>query len=131
MKTITILKLLMDVLTKTVDAWYRFNTQDGDIDYFTDSEGSASEQFAGMLRTVKGDFEKLQEQLQTLHTAKQHCEDFSRDVSHYPVPNLMQHPILKAKVLTKLARTATGSVATKFLAELFAILEKWQNGKHF
>jgi hypothetical protein len=85
LQTIDLLRRLDGVLSNTVEAWKLFNSPDGDISYFRDTDAAAiSPNAHRSLHAIKAIFRQLQENQKTMVLLNKCCSDFSKAVSQDP-----------------------------------------------
>jgi hypothetical protein len=83
-KTRELLNQLLNVLSGIIKAWETFNSSDGDIVYFSESDYSkaASQRHAHRsLRAIKETFEELEGLQQKLVLLRDSSQDLAKDVS--------------------------------------------------
>jgi len=85
---VELLNQLQDVLSETVKAWERFNSENGDIDYFSDIDFSEN-RCRGSLSKIKETFEVLESHQRTLQKLSKSCHDSAQNVS--PSSTFLSH----------------------------------------
>jgi hypothetical protein len=80
LQTMALLRQLDGVLLSTVKAWESFNSLDGDIGYFHDTDTRA----LLSLHAITATFRQLQEYQEKIVLLNKRCFDFSMAVSQNP-----------------------------------------------
>lgn len=86
-QTIQLLNKLLSALSKTNEAWKRFDSRNGDISYFEDID--SSKDFANsrawlLLRAIKETFGNLEDLEQKLRLSKGSCNNLAQAVRFEP-----------------------------------------------
>jgi len=85
LQTMGLLRWLGGVLSDTVEACKSFNSSDGDVGYFRDTDAAAiSPNARRSLHAIKAIFRQLQGNQKKMVLLNKCCSDFSRAVSRSP-----------------------------------------------
>jgi hypothetical protein len=79
-QTKELLSRLQHILSETLKFWERFNSQNGDIDFFSDMD-SSQDRCNLSLGTINETFETLESLQRTLDCLIRSCEDYAIAVS--------------------------------------------------
>jgi hypothetical protein len=87
LQTMDLLRRLDGVLSYTVEAWKSFDSPDGDIGYFRDTDAAAiSPNARRSLNVIRAIFRQLQGSQKDIGRLDKRCSHFSKAVSRHTIP---------------------------------------------